>query len=105
MGVVVRLVIFLVGALGMALVGFDTAQDHFGVNSAGLLNMMGETPGGVANSMLGAADGGLNQLGAMLAGLMGGDAESGQAGLVQSWGPQSISALVSALLVFFSARR
>ncbi len=105
MSVVVRLVVFLVGALGFALVGLDTAQDHFGVDSAGLLNMMGETPGGVANSMLGMADGGLNQLGAMMGGLMGGQADAETPGVVQSWGPQSISAIISALLVLFSTRR
>lgn len=105
MGVVVRLVVFLVGALGLALVGLDTAQDHFGVDAAGLLNMMGDTPGGVANSMLGLADGGLNQLGGLIGNLMGGEADPEKPGLVQAWGPESISAIVSALLVMFSTRR
>lgn len=105
MGVVVRLVVFLVGALGLALVGLDTAQDHFGVDAAGLLNMMGETPGGIANSALGLADGGLNHLGGLIGNLMGGEADAEKPGLVQAWGPESISAIVSALLVMFSTRR
>lgn len=105
MSVVVRLVVFLVGVLGIALVGLDTAQDEHLVDSVSLLNMMGETPGGVANSMLTAADGGLNQLGALMGSLMGEQADPENPGLVQQWGPESISALVSALLVFFSTRR
>lgn len=105
MGVVVRLVTFLVGVLGLALVGLDTAHDHFGVDAEGLLNAMGETPGGVANSMLGLADSGLNQLGGLLGNLMGGEVDPENPGVVQNWGPESLSAIVAALLVMFSVRR
>lgn len=105
MGVVVRLVVFLVGALGLALVGLDTAQNHFGVDAAGLLNKMGETPGGVANSMLGLTNAGLNQLGGLIGNLMGAEADAEKPNMVQAWGPESISGIISALLVLFSTRR
>ena len=52
MGVVVRLLAFLVGALALGFVGLDTAQDHFGVDAAGLLAKMGEMPGGIATTAL-----------------------------------------------------
>lgn len=105
MGVVVRLVTFLVGVLGLALVGLDTAQDHFGVDAEGLLSSMGETPGGIANSLLGLADTGLTQLGDMMSNLMGGAADPEKPTLVQSWGPESVGGIVSLLLLMFSMRR
>ena len=63
MGVIVRLLTFVVGALGFVFTGLDTAQDHFGVDAASLLNMMGEMPGGIANNMLGMVSGGIDSLG------------------------------------------
>ncbi|HPE31318.1 MAG TPA: hypothetical protein PLV61_08995 [Parvularculaceae bacterium] len=105
MGVVVRLLAFLVGVLAFGFVGLDTAQDHFGVDAAGLLAKMGEMPGGIATSALSMVDGGLDKLGVMMAGLQGGEVDPEKPGLVQSWGPQGLSALVSALVVMFSLRR
>lgn len=105
MGVVVRLVLFLVGVLGLALVGLHSGDQLGVIKAHDLLNSMGETPGGVANSMLGMADNGLSQLGQLMGNLMGGQADPDNPSLVQSWGPESLSAIVSALLVLFSTRR
>lgn len=105
MGVVVRLVMFLVGVLALGLVGLDTAQDHFAFDAGSLLNRMGETPGGLANMALGFASSGLDQLGGMLGGLMGGEADAEKPSLIQSWGPEGVSGLVAALLIMFSLRR
>ena len=105
MGVVVRLVTFLVGVIGFAFVGLDTAQEHFGVDAANLLGMLGETPAGIAGSGLGMVSGGLDQLGTILANAQGAEVDPENPGLVQSWGPEGIGAILAALLVMFSTRR
>ncbi|GAB4518429.1 MAG: hypothetical protein Kow00133_03490 [Amphiplicatus sp.] len=104
MGVVIRLLVFIVGALGLILTGLVGAHDYFGVDTQALLMRMGETPGGVATSAQGAFASGLDWLGGMIADTMGAS-DPENPGAVATYGPTGIAAIVSALLLLFSTRR
>lgn len=106
MGVIVRLLTFLVGAAGLIFTGLDTMQEHFGAPVGDWLAMMGETPAGIANNLLAMVGGGIDSLGGMLAGMQGGEVDpNAEPGLVQTWAPEAITALVSILLVMFATRQ
>ena len=105
MGVIIRLVLFLVGALGFVFTGLDTAQEHFGAPVADWLGMMGETPAGIANSMLSVVSGGIDSLGGVLAGVGGAEGYPEAPSMLVNYGPEAITAIVSMLLVMFATRR
>jgi hypothetical protein len=104
MGVVLRLVFFLVGAVGLALVGLNAASG-FGVDTNSLLMKLGETPGGIANAMSTQFVAGLDHLGSMIAKAQGVPADAEKPGLLVDYGPSVIAAVVSAMLMMFSMRR
>lgn len=101
MGAIVRILVFVVGALGLTMSGLNGAE-HFGVNSADLL---GKVPGGVDESMYRLFSSGLGQLGGLLGGMTGGAGDADHPNMVAQWGPEGISGLISALLMMFSSRR
>ncbi|MGE0409265.1 MAG: hypothetical protein AB7P23_08390 [Amphiplicatus sp.] len=94
---VIRIILFIVGALGLLLTGLSVAE-HFNVDTAALLNAI---PGGVDECAYDLFGQGLAALGGFLP---GGESEDG-ASLVATWGPVGIAGLVSLLLLFLSARR
>ena len=104
MGIIIRLLVFVLGAIGLALTGLSGAQD-LGVDTNSMLASLGETPGDVATSASNTFDSGLDQLGGMLANATGGEADPENPGAVQKFGPEGIAALVSALMMMFSTRR
>ncbi len=101
MGIVVRIVVFLVGLLGLSLTGLNGAQD-FGVDTGSLLANLGPAEG-AAVSAQGVWGGLLGQLGGVIGSAMGADPEN--PGAVVQYGPEGIAAVVSALMMFFSTRR
>jgi hypothetical protein len=105
MGVAIRLVAFLVGALGLVFVGLNGANDWFGVDTSGLLAKMGETPASIANMMSAHVGAGLDMLGAQLAKVGGGEVDPEKPTALVKYGPEAIGALVSAMMVMFSTRR
>ena len=100
MGVIIRILVFLVGALGLAMSGLYGAE-NLSVDSQALL---GNVPGGVAEPVYGMFGQGMEQLAGLLAGVAG-EADPDKPNLVATWGPESISGLVSAVLMLFSTRR
>ncbi len=104
MGVILRLVMFLVGALGLIFVGLNAASG-FNVDTGGLLMKLGEAPGGVATSMAAQFNAGLDELGQMIAKAQGAAADPEKPSLLVSYGPEVIAAVVSGLLMMFSMRR
>lgn len=103
MGAIVKILLFVVGVLGIVLTGLAGASQA-GVDTGSLLMSMGDMPGGIATSTQNVFMSGLSSLGGMIAGWMGG-ADAENPGLVQVWGPVGIAGLVSVILVFFSTRR
>ncbi len=103
MGAVVRILVFVVGVLGLALSGL-TGAENFNVDSSGLLGNLGPASG-VAQSMYGIFGTGRAQLGGLLGSVAGGDADPEKPNMVSQWGPEGIAGLVSALLMLFSSRR
>lgn len=101
MGVVFRIVLFLVGVLALALTGLNGAQG-FGVETEPLMANLGPASG-VANAALDCWGGLLGNLGGMIGGAMNADPEN--PGAVVQYAPLGIAALVSALLIMFSTRR
>lgn len=106
MGVVLRLVFFLVGALGLVFVGLNAASG-FGVDTNALLMKMGQTPGGIATGISGQVGAGLDQLGAMIAKAQGADVAAAdyKPSILVKYGPDVAGAVVSALLMMFGMRR
>jgi hypothetical protein len=105
MGVIIRLVVFLVGALGLIFIGLNGAHDWFGVDTQALLDKLGETPGGIATAMSGQVDRGLDCLGGLLAKVGGEEVDPENPTALMKYGPEAIGAVVSALMVMFSTRR
>jgi hypothetical protein len=104
MGSIIRIVVFVVGALGLLLTGLNGAET-LNVDTDPLLAGMGDTAGGAATSARDMFGAGLDAFGSMLAGWTGGEASSDDPGAVQKYGPEGIAALVSALMMMFSSRR
>lgn len=105
MGVVVRLVAFVVGALGLVFVGLNGANDWFGMDTAALLAKLGETPAGIAGTMQTHVGAGLDMIAAQLAKVGGGEIDPEKPTALVKYGPEAIGALVSAMMVMFSTRR
>jgi hypothetical protein len=103
MGNVVKILVFVVGALGLLLTGLNGAET-FNVSTDPLLASMGGASG-VATSARDGFGGLLDMLGTMMAGWTGADASSSDPGLVQKFGPESLAAVISALMMMFSTRR
>lgn len=103
MGAIVRILVFILGALGLILTALSGASQA-GVDTNALLMSMGEAPGGVAVSAQDSFMSGLGALGGMIAGWMG-QTDAENPGLVEQWGPVGVAGLVSALLMFLSTRR
>ncbi|MEQ8751082.1 MAG: hypothetical protein RIC52_15050 [Amphiplicatus sp.] len=101
MGIVVRIVVFLVGLLGLSLTGLNGAQD-FGVDTNSLLTNLGPAEG-AATSAQDIWGGLLGQLGGVIGNATNADPEN--PGAAVQYGPQGIAAVVSALMMFFSTRR
>lgn len=101
MGVVIRIVLFVVGLLGLSLTGLNGAQDA-GVDTNTLLANLGPAEG-AATSAQDIWGGLLGQLGGMLGNATNADPEN--PGAVVQYGPEGIAGLVSALMMFFSTRR
>lgn len=104
MGVILRLVFFLVGALGLIFVGLNVASG-FGVDTNALLMKLGETPGGIATGMAAHFGAGLDALGGMIAKAQGGAADADKPSMLVSYGPEVIAGVVSALFMMFGTRR
>ncbi|MEX0645790.1 MAG: hypothetical protein WD076_10795 [Parvularculaceae bacterium] len=103
MGAVVRILVFVVGALGLAMSGLN-GYENVNPDAENLLNSLGPASG-VAHGMYGLFGTGLEQLGGLLGGVAGGEADADKPNMVAQWGPEGISGLISALLMMFSARR
>ncbi|NWG71677.1 MAG: hypothetical protein HXY23_08745 [Parvularculaceae bacterium] len=103
---VLRLVFFLVGVLGLIFVGLNAASG-FGVDTNALLMKLGQTPGSIATGISGHVGAGLDQLGNMIAKAQGADvsAEDYKPSLLVKYGPDVAGAVVSALLMMFGMRR
>jgi hypothetical protein len=101
MGFIVRTVLFLVGALGLAFTGLNSAES-FGMETEPLLANLGGVAGmaGSAQDLVGS---GLSQLAGMIGGATG--EEGGEPGALATYGSQGIAAAVFALLMFFVTRR
>lgn len=104
MGNIVKILVFVVGALGLLLTGLNGAET-FNVDTDPLLASMGDTPGGIASSAKDTFGGLLDQFGTMLAGWTGAEADADKPGAVQKYGPGGIAAVISALMMMFSTRR
>jgi hypothetical protein len=104
MGNVVKILVFVVGAIGLLLSGLNGAE-AVNVDTDPLLSGMGDTAGGVASSARDGFGGLLDSLGAMMAGWTGADASSNNPGAVQKFGPETLGAIISALMMMFSTRR
>lgn len=101
MGVVFRIVFFLVGLVALLLTGLNGAG-QFGVETEPLLANLGPASG-VATAALDCWGGLLGHLGGAIGGAMNADPEN--PGAVAQYAPLGIAALVSALLIMFSTRR
>ncbi|MEQ1930227.1 MAG: hypothetical protein ABL957_06790 [Parvularculaceae bacterium] len=106
MGVVLRLVFFLVGALGLVFVGLNAASG-FGVDTNALLMKLGQTPGGIATNISAQVGAGLDMLGQQIAKAQGLDmsAPDAKPSLLVKYGPDVAGAVVSALMMMFGMRR
>jgi hypothetical protein len=104
MGVILRLVFFIVGLLGLIFVGLNAASG-FGVDTNSLLMKLGETPGGIATAMSSQFGAGLDALGGMIAKAQGSEVDPAKPSLLVQYGPDAIAAVVSALLMMFGMRR
>jgi hypothetical protein len=103
MGAVVRILVFVVGALGLAMSGLN-GYENVNPEAADLLNSLGPASG-VAHGTYDLFGVGLEQLGGLLGNVAGGDADSDKPNMVAQWGPEGISGLISALMMLFSTRR
>lgn len=100
MGAVVKLIVFLVGLLGLVLTGANVAE-AFGVDVAGLLGKAGAV-GAHLNAAVGIFGGWLAQGTHMIAGPAT-DAAA-KPSLLAQWGPALGAGLVSALLMVGATR-
>ena len=107
MGVILRLVFVVVGALGLVFVGLNAADQMGLVKSADLLAKLGPTPGGIAANISTQVGNGLEALGGMIAKAQGVDmsAPDAKPGILVQYGPEVIGAVVSALMMMFGMRR
>jgi hypothetical protein len=105
MGVILRLVFFVVGVLGLIFLGLNIADGMGLVKSADLFAKLGATPGGVATAMSTQFGAGLDALGGLLAKTPVAGSDPANPGLVVKYGPDVIAAVVSGLLVMFGMRR
>lgn len=104
MGILVRIVVFVIGLAGLALTGANGAE-QLGVDVAAHLSKMGGF-GGVANAAVDLFGGGLAQLGNLIGGLEGAPKEGvTEPSMLVKWAPEGIAALVSGLMLMGSARR
>lgn len=101
MGVVFRIVFFLVGLVALLLTGLVGAA-HFGVETEPLLANLGPASS-VATAGLNCWSGLLGNLGGVIGNAMNADPEN--PGAVVQYAPLGIAALVSVLLIMFSTRR
>lgn len=103
MGMLVRILVFAAGFIGLALTGANGAQD-LGVDVGSHLSKMGAF-GGVADAAVNMFGGGLAHMGEMIGGLAGAPKEGAEPSLLVKWAPEAIAGLVSGLMLLGSARR
>lgn len=103
MGVLIRIVLFAVGLVGLGLTGANGAE-QLGVDVGSHLSKMGAF-GGVATSAVDLFGGGLAHVGNMIGGLAGAPKEGAEPSMLVKWAPEAIAALVSGMMLMGSARR
>lgn len=104
MGILVRLVLFVVGLVGLSLTGATGAQ-QMGIDVAAHLSKMGAF-GGVATSAMTMFGGGLAHVGEMISGLQGAPKEGvTEPSMLVKWAPEALAGLISGLMLMGSARQ
>lgn len=103
MGVLVRILVFVAGLIGLALTGANGAQD-LGVDVVALLSKMGGF-GGMATAAVNMFGGGLAHIGDLIGSLAGAAKEGAEPSMLVKWAPEAIAGLVSGLMLLGSARR
>ena len=104
MGALVRIVVFAVGLIGLALTGANGAEE-VGFDVASHLAKLGAF-GGAATAAVDLFGGGLAQIGHLIGSLQGPAKEGAtEPSLLVKWAPEAIAALASGMMMMGSARR
>ncbi|HXI86587.1 MAG TPA: hypothetical protein VNH64_03960 [Parvularculaceae bacterium] len=99
MGAIVKLILFLVGLIGLLLTALVAAM-WAGVDVHGLMGHLGEGPAKFANCAVDCFASWLKALGGMM-----GSGDADHPSMLQMWGPVAIAGIISLLLLMFSMRR
>lgn len=99
MGAIVKLILFLIGLIGLVLTVLVGAM-WAGAPVHDWMMAMGESPAKFANCAIDTFASWLKMLGGMM-----GSGDADHPSMVQMWGPVGIAGIVSLLLLLFAMRR